>query len=500
MTTPTLILALLAATPAQEPPATPHGAWRERLELPPLVIEEVGLFALRFNDLERAVGGDAQGRIAALTERLVAHRGDLMARLDLARTLAEAGRSEEAHGEFESLSATLTRALEADPNDWQKAAFLGEVMQAYGFAFENLETLRRAERLLHGLLEAAPSAWRASVTLAELYLTQTLAHARDGREDELAATLVHALEHAEEALASAPERFRAHWTLFNVRWCELAVTRPDAVDASLLDAVSELTETLRAAASRAEHPPLVRGICDAVLASALVAACTREGDPRGAWSALPDAFREGADALLEGLAPLADNSLFGERARELTWLLVWLARREDAPAHFDRALSRARAPASLIETRIELERRVCERGAVDHWAERLLAERLDERTFALLGRLSAARGDTAAAEAHYRSALEIAPADEHALVALAVVRLRQGANPEDALPLLQRALSSPTGGPPAAETRLAQGTVLALLGRYDPARIHLRAALAGLPPAVRRGAERTLAEIDALLH
>ena len=86
-----------------------------------------------------------------------------------------------------------------------------------------------------------------------------------------------------------------------------------------------------------------------------------------------------------------------------------------------------------------------------------------------------------------------------ALVGLAVVRLRRGALPEDTLALLRRALARADGRPPAAETRLAQGTVLALLGRYDPARAHLRAALAGLAPAVRRGAERTIAEVDALL-
>ena len=108
-------------------------------------------------------------------------------------------------------------------------------------------------------------------------------------------------------------------------------------------------------------------------------------------------------------------------------------------------------------------------------------------------------GEAARAESHYQSALEIAPTDEHALVGLAVVRLRRGALPEDTLALLRRALARTDGRSPAAETRLAQGTVLALLGRYDPARAHLRAALAGLAPAVRRGAERTIAEVDALL-
>jgi tetratricopeptide (TPR) repeat protein len=496
MKPPTLTLALLLVPTGQEDPDALHRAWRARLELPPVVVEEVGLFPVRFDDLERAVRGDPARRIEALTERLTAHSGDLAARLDLALALMEVGRADEAHGEFESLSATITKALEADPNDWRMTAFLGEVMQAYGFAFENLETLQRGEAMLHGLLETVPRAWRASVTLAELYLTQTLAHARDGRDDELAASLVHALEHAEEALASAPERFRPHWTLFHVRWCELAVSRPDEAGPPLLRAVGELTDTLRAAASRAEHAPLVRGVADAVLASALAAACTDEEDPRAAWTSLPAKFHGREDALLEGLTPLTENALFGERAREL----AWLADREDAPERFERALARTPDPAPLLESRIELERRAGADGAVDQWAERLLDERLDERTCALLGRIAAGRGERGTAEVHYRNALEIAPDDEHALTALAVVLLRGGAVPEDALPLLQRALARSDGAAPAAETRLAQGTVLALLGRYAAARSHLWAALPGLPPAVREGGERTIAEIDALLR
>jgi tetratricopeptide (TPR) repeat protein len=499
MTPLTLTLALLLPGTARQEPSDLHRDWRARLELPPLVIEQVGLFALRLDELERAVDGDPEQRIEALTERLTAHRGDLVARLDLARALVEGGRADEAHGEFESLSATLTRALEADPEDWRKTAFLGEVMQAYGFAFHDLETLQRAERILHGLLEHVPDAWRASITLAELYLTQTIAHARDGRDDDLAAALVHALEHAEEAMANAPDRFRAHWMLFNVRWTELAISRPDASDARLVKAVDELTGDLRRAARLSDHPALVRGVADAVLVSALAASCTSTEDPRHTWTALPLAFRERAGALLEGLDPLAANALFGERARELSWLLAWLAERADASDRFEHAVSRARGAAPLIETRIELERRAGERGTVDRLGKRLLSERLDERTYALLARIEAACGDAARAEGHYQSALEIAPTDEHALVGLAVVRLRRGALPEDTLALLRRALARTDGRSPAAETRLAQGTVLALLGRYDPARAHLRAALAGLAPAVRRGAERTIAEVDALL-
>lgn len=491
-----LILAALplAAAPAgaQEEALRLSDAWRERLAFPPFALDDVGVIRFDLRDLDEDAWTPADQRVAQLRAELARRADDRELRLRLARALIDAGQREAAQAEFAELSRSLSLELDAGEGSWATTIFLGDVMSAYGLAFRNLGTLKRAESILHDALAHGPS-WRASAALSELYFQQAVANQRDGRGDDLADALVHALEHAEAAVAAGPRELRAQRAHFLARWLEITTGGGSAE--RIVSAVSAVTRDLRAAAALATRPERVEAVAAALLTSVVATECAAREDPEAAFDALPEALRAQWPELLARLRGLERLPRRAESARRLAWLGARLARHEDEGELYETALRLCLRPASLIEYRLALEARCRRWQALPALAEQLVRARLDSRTFNLFARVAAGRGDIEQARADYRSSFEIDPAQGHAPAGIAIAMLKSGAQPEEVLELLRDALREEAVRPTALH---ALGVTLALLGRYDEALEALENARATLPAEERAAAARTAEEVAAL--